>query len=194
MSPSSTGITSGEIALDFQTGLFKQVITITNNNPGSIPSFRVLVNALPEGVSVHNAQGAAEGTSYLLYNQALASGESIDLTIEYFQLDASGGFEPSFELELLEPEAPPSEGEGVTVDRCEVLPNGDILIEFDSQIGQIFTIQYSEDGESWSNVVPDVVAGGTRLQWIDNGPPKTPSHPSSEKLRLYRVLQKNAGQ
>ena len=85
-------------------------------------------------------------------------------------------------------------GEGVNVDPPKILPNGDLLIEFDSQIDQVFTIQYSNDGETWTNVAPDVVAGGTRLQWIDNGPPKTSSHPREEKRRLYRVIQKDADQ
>jgi len=194
VSPFSMGLTSGDIVLDFQTGLFKQTIAITNDNPRALPSFRVLVNGLPEGVSVHNAQGAIEGTSFLTHKQTLGSGESIDLIVEYYQADASGGFEPSFEIELLDLEAEPGAGEGILVDRCEVLPNRDVLIEFDSQIGQVFTIQYSDDGLNWTNVVPEVVAGGTRLQWIDNGPPKTSSHPGEEKLRLYRVIQKDADQ
>ena len=194
VSPVSTGLVSGDIALDFQTGLFKQVITITNDNPGALPSFRILVKGLPDGVTVHNAQGTSGGASYLLYNQSLASGESIDLVVEYYQADASGGIEPTFEIELLDPEEELLAGEGVVVDRCEVLPNRDVLLEFNSQVDQIFTIQYSDNGTTWTNVVPDVVAGGTRLQWIDNGPPKTSSHPGEEKLRLYRVIQKDADQ
>jgi uncharacterized repeat protein (TIGR01451 family) len=195
VSPSTTRLLQDAVTLDFQTGLFKQVITITNDNPGTLPSFRILVNELPDGVTVHNAQGATiDGTSYLLYKQALASGESIDLVVEYYQADASGGIEPTFKIELLDPEEEQVAGEGVNVDPPKILPNGDLLIEFDSQIDQVFTIQYSNDGETWTNVAPDVVAGGTRLQWIDNGPPKTSSHPREEKRRLYRVIQKDADQ
>lgn len=194
VSPSSAGLAAGAIALDLQTALFKQVITVTNNNPGALPAFRILVSGLPEGVIVRNAQGAILGDSYLLYNQTLGSGESIDLVVEYFQLDASGGIEPTFEIELLDSVENQNTGEGVSADRCELLPNGDVLIEFAAQIGGIYTVQYSGDGESWSNVVPEVVSGGTRMQWIDNGPPKTSSHPAGEKLRLYRVIQKDADQ
>jgi len=195
VSPFSTRLPQGAVALDFQTGLFKQVITITNDNPGTLPSFRILVSELPDGVTVHNAQGAnIDGTSYLLYKQALASGESIDLVVEYYQPDASGGIEPTFKIELLDPEEEQVAGEGVNVDPPKILPNGDLLIEFDSQIDQVFTVQYSNNDETWTNVVPDVVAGGTRLQWIDNGPPKTSSHPREERRRLYRVIQKDADQ
>ena len=192
VSPSNAGLAAGAIALDLQTALFKQVITVTNNNLGALPAFRILVSGLPESVTVHNAQGAILGDSYLLYNQILGSGESIDLIVEYFQADAAGDFEPAFEIELLDSVENQNTGEGVSVDRCEILPNGDILIEFAAQIGEVYTIQYSKNGESWTKVVPDVVSGGTRLQWIDNGPPKTSSHPAREKLRLYRVIQKDA--
>lgn len=194
VSPSNTEIAGEDIKLDFQTGLFKQVVTITNNNLGALPAFRVLVGGLPIGVTVANSQGDELGNSFLLFNQALESGESIELTVEYFQADASGGFEPTFEIELLDQVENQSAGEGVEVDRCEVLENGDVLIEFPSQIGATYTIQYSQNGEAWNNVVPDITAGGTRLQWIDNGPPKTISHPSGEKLRLYRVIKRDADQ
>ncbi len=194
VSPSNTEIAGEDIKLDFQTGLFKQVVTITNNNLGALPAFRVLVGGLPIGVTVANSQGDVLGNSFLLFNQALESGESIELTVEYLQADASGGFEPTFEIELLDRVENQSAGEGVEVDRCEVLENGDVLIEFPSQIGATYTIQYSQNGEAWNNVVPDITAGGTRLQWIDNGPPKTISHPSGEKLRLYRVIKRDADQ
>ena len=194
VSPSNTEIAGEDIKLDFQTGLFKQVVTITNNNLGALPAFRVLVGGLPIGVTVANSQGDVLGNSFLLFNQALESGESIELTVEYLQADASGGFEPTFEIELLDRVENQSAGEGVEVDRCEVLENGDVLIEFPSQIGATYTVQYSQNGEAWNNVVPDITAGGTRLQWIDNGPPKTISHPSGEKLRLYRVIKRDADQ
>ena len=98
VSPSNTEIAGEDIKLDFQTGLFKQVVTITNNNLGALPAFRVLVGGLPIGVTVANSQGDELGNSFLLFNQALESGESIELTVEYLQADASGGFEPTFEI------------------------------------------------------------------------------------------------
>ncbi|MFP6879426.1 MAG: hypothetical protein VCA34_00655, partial [Roseibacillus sp.] len=43
VSPASFGISGGEIVLDLQSSLFKQTVTITNNNPTSVPAFRLLV-------------------------------------------------------------------------------------------------------------------------------------------------------
>lgn len=193
-SPANTTLGIGAMTLDFQTGLFKQVVTVTNTNPTGIPAFRILVMGLPEGVTVHNAQGGAGGNSYLLYNRELGIGESVDLVVEYLQGDASGGFEPTFEIELLNARDDGEVGDGVAVDRCEMLPNGDVLVEFVAEIGGIYTVQYSEDGESWLNVIPDVTSGGTKFQWVDNGPPKTASHPAGAKRRFYRVFQKVSAQ
>lgn len=189
ISPASVTIdSSGKIELDLQTALFKQTITITNNNALPVPAFRLLVDGLPGDVSVHNAQGTSGDRSFLLYNQELAPGESVDLIVEYFQADASGEFEPSFELELLDATELVASTEGASLNRIESLPNGDKLLEFSSTPGETYVIQYTHDGENWFNVAPSVIAAASATQWIDNGPPKTPSHPSTMTGRLYRVV------
>ena len=105
-----------------------------------------------------------------------------------------GVIEPVFEIELLDAVDEQLAEAGIEVDRCDVLPNGDVLIEFAAEPGALYTVQYSEDGESWINVVPDVLAGGTKVQWIDNGSPKTASHPSGEKRRFYRLFKKETAE
>jgi hypothetical protein len=35
----------------------------------------------------------------------------------------------------------------------------------------------------------EVKASSNRLQWIDNGPPKTASHPSEAPTRFYRMVE-----
>ena len=129
----------------------------------------------------------------MVVNQPLAAGESLDLTMEFSQLDASGGIQPSFEIELLDTIGEVAGGDGVAVNRCEMLSTGDVLIEFSAVIGESYTIQYSADGLVWTDVNPQVTAGGTIQQWVDNGPPKTTSHPRDRKSRLYRVRLSNPG-
>lgn len=41
---------------------------------------------------------------------------------------------------------------------------------------------------NWTRVEPTVVANANRLQWTDNGPPKTVSHPSTVTNRYYRFV------
>ena len=192
-SPTDTAIAAGEIELDFQTGLFKQTVTVTNNNPVAVPAFRLLVSGLAEGSGLHNAQGTVDGVPYVIVNQPLEPGESVELTMEFLQLDASGGLEPVFEIEFLDAVIEASAGDGVDVERCVVLASGDVMIEFTAVIGGIYTIQYSDNGESWVDVTPQVVSGGTKQQWVDNGPPKTTSPPGTVQKRFYRVLQMSAG-
>ena len=191
ISPGNIVTSAGEIALDLQTALFKQTITITNNNPLAVPALRLLVDGLPGDVTVHNAQGESGGRSFLLYNQALAPGESVELVIEYFQADASGGFEPEFEIELLDAAEVTTSAEGIALNRIALLPNRDTLLEFTSIVGDTYTIQFSENGEDWIDVVPDVIAGANVTQWVDNGPPKTASHPRTTENRFYRVVHKS---
>ena len=190
ISPGSMEIGEGSITLDLQTALLKQTITVTNNNPLDIPAFRILVNGLPGDVTVHNAQGASGDVPFLLYNQPLAAGESIDLVVEYFQITASGGFQPEFQIELVDSAGEAFSVAGIELNRVTSLPNEDKLLEFVSTVGEVYTIQYSRDGENWINVVPDVIAGANVTQWVDNGPPKTSSHPSTTGNRFYRVIRK----
>lgn len=193
VSPAATAMVAGAIELDLQTGLSKQRVSVTNTNPVAIPAFRLLVSGLGEGVTLYNAHGTFEGVPYIIVNRPLRAGESLDLTLEYLQLDASGGLEPEWKMALLDAIAESPAREGVTVDHPVVLPTGDVLIEFPSVIGEAYVIQYSDDGLLWREVLPRVVAGGTRQQWIDNGPPKTASPPGMTKTRFYRVRRLGLG-
>ena len=190
ISPGSMALGEGSISLDLQTALLKQTITVTNNNPLDIPAFRILVNGLPGDVTVHNAQGVSGDVPFLLYNQPLAAGESVDLVVEYFQITASGGFQPEFQIELVDSTGEDFVDAGIALNRVASRPNGDKLLEFVSIVGGVYTIQYSADGENWISVVPDVIAGSNVTQWVDNGPPKTSSHPSTTGNRFYRVMRK----
>jgi hypothetical protein len=69
------------------------------------------------------------------------------------------------------------------------LLNGALLIEFASTPGATYVIQYSSDMQNFKTAAPPIVAAGTRVQWIDSGPPKTDSLPGSAGQRFYRILQ-----
>mgnify|MGYP000661903502 CR=1 FL=1 len=46
----------------------------------------------------------------------------------------------------------------------------------------------SNDALNWNTAIPFVKGNGSRLQWIDNGPPKTTSSPGSQLNRFYRAI------
>jgi len=50
-------------------------------------------------------------------------------------------------------------------------------------------VQYcSALGEGWSTAAGTITGTGGMVQWIDNGPPKTDSHPSTKPSRFYRIM------
>ncbi len=68
--------------------------------------------------------------------------------------------------------------------------NGTFIIEFPTVDGYHYYVQYDRN-PSFTNVLtvfPPVIGTGSRVQWIDDGPPKTISPPVNGS-RFYRVLQ-----
>ena len=182
--------------VDLQSGLFVSKVTVTNHNSEPIPAFRLYVNNLPGDVWVYNAHGTrAIGTPpamvpFLLQNRPLAADASLTLAIEFFRPSLDPDFTPHYEIELLPvPESEPASAtSGIPVTRNQRLSNGDYLIEIASIPGAVYAVEYSHDMTAWTRVVPSVTAPANRLQWIDNGPPKTASHPSTAPARYYRFV------
>ena len=51
-----------------------------------------------------------------------------------------------------------------------------------------YMVQYSSDMTNWKTAVKSIVAAGTAVQWMDDGPPKTDTPPSQAGSRFYRVF------
>jgi hypothetical protein len=79
------------------------------------------------------------------------------------------------------------DGTGLAIDRLEALPGGSLLLEFPADPGTLYQVQYSRDGLTWTNSLVRIRAAGTRVQWIDQGAPRTLSHPKTDAFRFYRV-------
>jgi hypothetical protein len=89
---------------------------------------------------------------------------------------------PAVDLQV--PVVPPP-----NITRVVDLGAGGILVEFEAVLHRSYSIIYSGDG-TFTNALlaqPPIVAPGDRVQWIDNGPPKTISHPTTSGARFYRV-------
>jgi hypothetical protein len=67
------------------------------------------------------------------------------------------------------------------------------LVEFNTISNRLYYVQYapSADSTNWATSLPPLRGTGQRVQWIDNGPPKTVSLPGPGTNRFYRVLQSN---
>lgn len=192
ISAADTGIAISAVPqVDLQSGLFVSKVTVTNTNHATIPALRLLVKNLPDDVRVHNAHDThSDGSSYLLHIRPLAPGASITLSVEFFRPSLNPDFTPQYAVELLpvaETESEPA-ATGIPVTRNQRLSNGDHLIEIASAPGALYAVEYSGDMALWTRVTPSVTAAANRLQWIDNGPPKTANHPSSVPSRYYRFV------
>ncbi|MBC8126944.1 MAG: cadherin-like domain-containing protein [Gloeobacteraceae cyanobacterium ES-bin-144] len=180
--------------VNLQSGLFVSKVTVLNNNSEPIPAFRLYVKNLPTDVQVYNAHGTRlfgaqlAAMPYLLYNHSLASAASMTLSVEFFRPSLDPKFTPVYEIELLPiPETQPVSIAGdIPVTRNQMLSNGDFLIEIASTPGVVYAVEYSHNMTRWTRIVPSITAPANRLQWIDNGPPKTASHPSTVAARYYR--------
>ncbi len=181
-------ITAGMPQLNPQTGLYEQKVRVTNPTEITFDAVQVLISGLRDGVRVYNASGNADGVPFVAYNQQFAPGENVDLTIEYFVPDLRT---PDAQL-CAQPVAattPPQQtGTPVMIDRYVRLSDGSFLIEFKSVPGQLYYIQCCEDFNHWTTVTPGVSNSANRIQWIDNGPPKTDSFPTKRPCRFYRVI------
>jgi hypothetical protein len=173
-----------------QTGYFQQIFTISNTTGSTIDAVRVMVSNLPAGVYVANAAGTEGGGQFVLYNQALMPGQVVNLVIEFYV--PGPGLIPTaarFTQEVILPMTPPSPVgtilTGVTVSRDF---DNRYVLDFLSILGRTYYVQYSDDGVTWKTVFSPLTGNGTRVVWLDNGPPKTDADSSGAAVRFYRVI------
>jgi len=103
------------------------------------------------------------------------------------------GGEPSSmgELQVHKPgpaDEPLAFGDGQRIDRGFLLQNGGFQVEFMSLANRRYCIQYSGDLESWKTAQSLITGNGSWLQWLDQGPPETESHPATQPMRFYRAF------
>ncbi len=172
-----------------QTGLFEEVVRILNPSPFTLNAVRVLVNNLAADLRVFNASGASNGVSYAQFNQPIPPGASGDLTIEYYS-PRSQVPNPTLTALVVGSSAPlvPGNVTVVPVTRQLRLASGDFLLEFNSLAGRIYFVQYSTDLKNWKLAWPSLTGTGNRVQWIDNGPPRTDRVSPTQPHRFYRVV------
>ncbi|NCC93568.1 MAG: hypothetical protein EOM10_09845 [Opitutae bacterium] len=99
-------------------------------------------------------------------------------------------FPPTVDVQYILPGwVAPLTGETIPVEVQVILPSsGRILIEFMSEPGKLYGIEYMNNWptNTWHVVPLRLRAGANRTQWIDAGPPAT-EPPSG--VRVYRVKE-----
>ena len=177
----------GPMLADRQTGLLTQQYEIRNT--GQVATgFRILVRNMPIGSLVWNSNGVIDGVPYIDLPTPALQGSTQSMTVEYRSQDRTTIPDPQFEVTTADPEPAGPAGITQALQPRASLSGGNILLEFNSEEGKSYYIQYSHDTASWKTALPRIVGTGNRIQWVDNGLPKTDSHPSTARTRFYRIL------
>lgn len=192
--PGPDSVTFGSITLNRQTGLLEQTVTVTNDTGQPLDGFRLFISDLPEGVQVWNAHGTIDGVPYFDISGPIAPGASIDILVEYYRPSRDPGFSPTFAI--AEPGAAftrPEDAVAANLDlRIVALGTEGLILEFLTEPDTVYTIEYSDDMQSWKVAQPQITGTGQRIQWIDSGPPKTNTPPGG--ARFYRVFKQDPPQ
>jgi len=173
-----------------QTGLFEERVRILNPTPLTLSGARLLITNLAAGVQVFNATGATNGMAYVQTLLPIPGGGSSDLTIEYYVPNFQAP-NPSLSAEVVPPSLQAASNTPmapVPITRKLEMPTGEFLLEFNSLANRTYFVEYSDDMKNWKMAWPTVRGTGNRIQWLDNGAPRTESTPMSQKDRFYRVM------
>jgi uncharacterized repeat protein (TIGR01451 family) len=181
------------MTFDPQTGLMDQTVRLWNVSTNNASSVRLTVSGLTNWL--FNASGTNSGNPYVVYAAPLNTNQSVDLVLEYFVLSRLPITVTNSNYTAVAISAPNlsftnTTNVVVTLTR-QTNFNGGILLEFPAVSGASYTVIYSTNS-TFSNplkAVPNIIAPADRVQWIDDGPPKTISLPINSSSRFYRVIK-----
>jgi uncharacterized repeat protein (TIGR01451 family) len=196
------GILQGTNWLNPQTGLFEQRVTVTNTSSTTLAAFCLLVGDIRSidgtprtNVFLANATGTNMDTRpFVQYNAPLDPGGRVTLILE-FRVGDRRPFTNSLEaIAVLPAVANTNSGIGVVLGTAFMdLRFGEprCVLEWTSTPGRSYTVIYCDTGLSgpWLVATPVVTAAANRVQWYDDGPPKTVTKPLSVNSRYYRVIE-----
>lgn len=172
--------------LNRQTGLFEHRVSFQVPGPNPHPVARLLLGDLPPGIEFRQARNGADG-AYVEAEGPWEPGDIVSFVLEYFAADRRPFTPPILLADLTPPAVLAKAGAGVpVVTRVLRLRDGAVLVEFPTLAGREYLVETSDDAERWWTVSPPVTGTGQRVQWLDQGPPKTP--PRTAAQRFYRVF------
>jgi len=165
-------------------------VRVSNPVGSTLGAIRVYISNLTNGTIVWNASGTNNGLPYVESHAAIAPGSYVDFVIEYY-VPSRITPNPVLSAVLVSPSDPAiyaAAGAIQHIDRGLMLLDRTFLVEFLTAANRTYYIQYSSDLRQWRSVRPGIIGTGTRIQWIDNGEPKTESAPAVTPIRFYRVI------
>jgi hypothetical protein len=181
--------TCGAVTLNMANGLFEQVISVTNSSLYDVQSITLTVSDISEGATLYNTTGTnSDGTSEIHWVGTLASGSSMDFTLQYFT--TSLGTAPAGTVTIAfcldRPDVELDENNQVSL-AGQMQSGSNFVVGFNAQMGTTYYVQYADTPAGpWKTAYPPITAQTEQVQWIDSGPPVTEPAGSS---RFYRIIQ-----
>jgi hypothetical protein len=123
------------------------------------------------------------------YDLPLASGATVDLVIEYYRANRQTIPQPVYIVGVAPPVVVTQTGRVLAIVPEAQMVGERFLIEFSATPGRRYVVQYSSDMQDWKTANPRITAPANRVQWYDDGPPKTESKPASIDSRFYRIRE-----
>jgi uncharacterized repeat protein (TIGR01451 family) len=185
-------IEGGEAVVNSQTGLLEQEVNVTNTTAIAVPGFMIMVHDLPDDVEMWNATGMTNGVPYVRIDAPLDPNDHMLIRLEYYR-PSRQSFTNRLEVQWIYPEDVMGDATGAAAitDWFMDERNGAdrFVIEFETVPGATYRVLYKDNlkDAEWRAAVPDVKAGSSKLQWYDDGPPKTRSLPPIG--RNYTVIR-----
>jgi hypothetical protein len=195
----------GTPVLDRQTGYFRQTADIVNIGPEALADMRLVVTGLTNdtrGVQVSLVSsiapvGTPPNPSIFLGPLGGYSGPR-RFSLEYYVSDGrvTSIGKPGYVAEgATEYGVTTTTGRQSIVPTFQVVTNG-VVLEFSTLTNFSYYVRYSDTLSDFSaqttnsteirTAVPAFRGNGRRVQWLDNGPPRTHAAPTN---RFYRVLE-----
>ncbi len=194
--------------LNRQSGLFLQPLQFSNPGGLTLSNALLTVSSLPvdsltNQITVHNSLSPNNVPAVVRIGQ-LEPGVTKTLTLEYYVSDhaywTTNNTLPVFTTSYSIPSTNliPA-GVLFEVNRINSFDYptagfSGIALSFSTLTNRSYYILYSDQADFTKTnqvrlVLPPIPGTGSRIQWIDNGPPKTESLPEQSTVRLYRVLE-----
>jgi hypothetical protein len=187
VSPNLVVIYTSPIKLNPQTGLFTNSVLVTNSG-STVAAVRLYVTNLLADVQVYYASGSTiNGTPYVQYNFPLATGATVDFTIEYYRASRQAFPTPTYvPQDTTAVTLTVTNGVGIMSTNYGPVSRG-FLIGFYATPGRSYAVQYSTDMVSWLTAGPFIIAPANYVQWIDYGAPKTASLTGTRYYRAFEL-------
>ncbi len=183
-------VTTSLVTQNPQTSLFEQTVRVTNSSSSTLAAIRMLIQGLPGDVQILNASGTnGSAIPYVQHDFPLVALGTVDFLIEYYRVSRVPFASPVFTVEVTTAAPATAIGPILTIGRDVQLASGRFLIDFFSVPGGRYAVQYSSDLTIWKTANPIITSPANRVQWYDDGPPKTEGIPGSIGTRFYRVIQ-----